>query len=132
MYSRLLWKYHSAMDMSCKPDDRAERHPEHPGRILRDRVMTPLGVSRNRLARDIDVPVGRVSELVSGKRSITPDTALRLAKYFGTSAELWLRLQWEYDLHRARTTRWPTVEERVRVLSPSTDGDAAVVAALDD
>jgi len=120
------------MDMPCKPTDSTVRHPEHPGRILRDRVMTPLGVSRNRLARDIDVPVGRVSELVSGKRSITPDTALRLAKYFGTSAEMWLRLQWEYDLYRARTTRWPAVEERVRVLSPSDDGDAAVVAALDD
>lgn len=119
------------MDMPCKPADSAERHPEHPGRILRDRVMAPLGVSRNRLARDIDVPVGRVSELVSGKRSVTPDTALRLAKYFGTSAELWLRLQWEYDLHQARTKRWPTVEDRVRVLTPSGEGDAAV-AALDD
>jgi addiction module HigA family antidote len=98
-----------------------------------DRVMTPLGVSRNRLARDIDVPVGRVSELVAGKRSITPDTALRLAKYFGTSAELWLRLQWEYDLHQARMTRWPRVEERVRVLAPAHDGhNGAVIVGLDD
>lgn len=107
-----------------------DRSPRHPGQILLDQVMTPLGVSRNRLARDIDVPVGRVSELVNAKRSITPDTALRLAKYFGTSAELWLRLQWEYDLHQARARSWPDIEPRVRVLMPAgaTDARASIVA----
>ena len=71
--------------------------PKHPGKILFDQVMTPLGVSRNKLARDIDVPVGRISDIVAGKRGVTPDTALRFAKYFGTSAELWLRLQADFD-----------------------------------
>lgn len=89
--------------------------PIHPGRVLLERVMTPLGVSRNRLARDIDVPVGRISEIVNGKRGVTADTALRLAKYFGTTPELWLKLQIEYDLHVARTTVWNRVESRVRI-----------------
>ncbi len=88
----------------------------HPGRILLDEVMTPLGVSRNQLARDIDVPVGRISAIVSGARAITADTALRLARYFGTTPELWLRLQADYDLARAREQAGPEIEERVRVL----------------
>jgi addiction module HigA family antidote len=88
--------------------------PLHPGRVLLERVMNPLGVSRNRLARDIDVPVGRISEIVNGKRGVTADTALRLAKYFGTTPELWMKLQIEYDLHVARTTVWNNVEGRVR------------------
>jgi antitoxin HigA-1 len=87
--------------------------PKHPGKILFDQVMTPLGVSRNKLARDIDVPVGRISDIVAGKRGVTPDTALRFAKYFGTTAELWLRLQADYDLHIARTTTWRDAEPRV-------------------
>lgn len=89
--------------------------PMHPGKVLLERVMTPLGVSRNRLARDIDVPVGRISEIVNGKRGVTADTALRLAKYFGTTPELWLKLQIEYDLHIARHTVWGDIEGRVRV-----------------
>ena len=93
--------------------------PQHPGRILFDQVMAPLGVSRNKLARDIDVPVGRISDIVNGKRGVTPDTALRLSRYFGTKPELWMRLQWEYDLYMARVTTWPNIEPRVRVFDPS-------------
>lgn len=93
--------------------------PKHPGRILFEQVMTPLGVSRNKLARDIDVPVGRISDIVAGKRGVTPDTALRFAKYFGTTPELWLRLQADYDLHVARTTTWPKAETKVAVLEPA-------------
>jgi addiction module HigA family antidote len=93
--------------------------PAHPGVILLEKAMKPLGVSRNKLARDIDVPVGRISDIVSGKRGISPDTALRLAKYFGTSAEMWMRLQWEYDLYVARVTVWPRIDPRVRVFEPS-------------
>lgn len=93
----------------------SESAPLHPGIILLDQVMSPLGVSRNKLARDIDVPVGRISDIVNGKRGITADTALRLAKYFGTASELWMRLQSDYDLHVARETTWPKVEPRVRV-----------------
>ena len=88
----------------------------HPGRILLVQAMEPLGISRNQLARDIDVPVGRISDITNGKRGITADTALRLGRYFGTGPELWLRLQAEYDLYVARTTTWPAIEGRVRVL----------------
>lgn len=95
--------------------------PAHPGVILLEKAMKPLGVSRNKLARDIDVPVGRISDIVSGKRGISPDTALRLAKYFGTSAEMWMRLQWEYDLYVARVTVWPKIDPRVRVFEPVDD-----------
>ena len=92
--------------------------PVHPGRVLYEQAMQPLGVSRNTLARDIDVPVGRISDIVSGKRGITPDTALRRSKYFGTDAELWMRLQSDYDLHVARHTIWPEVAPRVRAFEP--------------
>ena len=88
--------------------------------------MTPLGVSRNKLARDIDVPVGRISDIVAGKRGVTPDTALRFAKYFGTTAELWLRLQADYDLYIARTTTWRDAEPRVAEFAPIADSGVVV------
>jgi addiction module HigA family antidote len=88
----------------------------HPGQVLLDEVMTPLGVSRNKLARDIDVPVGRISAIVAGTRAITADTALRLAKYFGTTPELWMRLQAQYDIAVARETIWKDIAPRVREL----------------
>ena len=72
--------------------------PVHPGEILREDVMAPLGLSINRLARDLRVPVTRMSEIVNGRRSITADTALRLARYFSTTAEFWVNLQSAYDL----------------------------------
>jgi addiction module HigA family antidote len=93
------------------------RETLHPGRILLTQAMEPLGISRNQLARDLDVPVGRISDITNGKRGVTADTALRLGRYFGTGPELWLRLQAEYDLYVARMTTWPAVESRVRVLS---------------
>jgi addiction module HigA family antidote len=86
-----------------------------PGEILFEEFMKPLGLSINQLARDIDVPPGRISEIVSGKRAITADTALRLGKYFGVSPEIWLNLQTDYDLHVARRTSWPGIESRVRI-----------------
>jgi addiction module HigA family antidote len=76
--------------------------------------MEPLGLSQNQLARDLDVPVARVSELVHGRRSFTADTALRLEKYFGVPAQFWLNLQSRYDLKIARRDVWPEVEPRVR------------------
>ena len=102
--------------------------PLHPGRILLIQAMEPLGISRNQLARDIDVPVGRISDITNGKRGITADTALRLGRYFGTGPELWLRLQAEYDLHVARITTWPSAESRVRILE-SQDGQAGEVSS---
>jgi addiction module HigA family antidote len=76
--------------------------PIHPGEILEEEFMRPLGLSANRLARRIEVPVTRISEIVRGKRGITADTALRLARLLGTSSDLWLGLQAEYDLRVAR------------------------------
>jgi len=76
--------------------------PIHPGEILLEDFMKPLEISINKLARDIDVPPGRISNIVNGKRSITADTALRLGTYFGVSPELWLNLQTDYDLRIAR------------------------------
>jgi addiction module HigA family antidote len=76
--------------------------PIHPGEILEEEFMRPLGLSANSVARRIDVPVTRISEIVRGKRGITADTALRLARLFGTSSDLWLGLQAEYDLRVAQ------------------------------
>jgi addiction module HigA family antidote len=78
--------------------------PIHPGEILLEDFLKPMGISINRLARDIGVPPGRISTIVNAKRSITADTALRLGTYFGVSPELWLNLQSDYDLRIARRT----------------------------
>jgi addiction module HigA family antidote len=89
--------------------------PIPPGEILLEEFMRPLGISINGLARDIDVPPNRISEIVSGKRAITADTALRLGKYFGVSPEVWLDLQSDYDLRVMQRTAWPKIEPRIRV-----------------
>lgn len=72
--------------------------PVHPGEILRDEFLTLLNISQSRLAKDINVPARRINEIVHGKRGIPADTALRLARYFGSSERLWLNLQTRYDL----------------------------------
>ncbi len=87
--------------------------PIHPGEILREEFLKPMGISINRLARDIVVPPGRISEIVNGKRGITADTALRLARFFGTTPEVWLGLQAEYDLRVAKQTIGKEIEQRV-------------------
>jgi addiction module HigA family antidote len=74
----------------------------HPGTVLLEEFLKPLGISQNRLAMDIRVPATRIGEIVHGRRSVTPETALRLAHYFRTSAEFWLNLQQSYDLSKAR------------------------------
>jgi addiction module HigA family antidote len=91
--------------------------PIPPGEILLEEFMRPNGLSQNRLARDIDVNPARVNDIVHGRSAITAAIALRLAKYFGTSPELWLNLQSDYDLRRARAADWPSIEPRVRVFS---------------
>jgi addiction module HigA family antidote len=87
----------------------------HPGEILLEEFMRPLGISINGLARDIDVPPNRISEIIHGKRAITADTALRLGKYFGVSPELWLGLQSDHDIRIAQRTVWPDIEPRIRI-----------------
>jgi addiction module HigA family antidote len=76
--------------------------PVHPGEILSEDLLKPLGISLNRLGRDLRVPVTRVSEITHGRRSITADTALRLARYFDTTPEFWMNLQAAYDLDAAQ------------------------------
>ncbi len=75
--------------------------PIHPGEILLEEFLQPMGISQNRLALDIRVPARRINEIVHGKRRITADTALRLAKYFDMSPQFWLGLQMDYDLDMA-------------------------------
>ena len=87
--------------------------PIHPGEILLEEFMKPMGISINRLARDIVVPPGRISAIVNGKRSITADTALRLSKYFGVSSDLWLGLQAEHDLRIAQRTVGAEIDKRI-------------------
>lgn len=89
--------------------------PIHPGEILIEDFMRPLGISINQLARDLDVPPNRVSTIVNGIRSITADTALRLGACFGVSPETWLGLQLEYDLRVARQRAGSEIIRRVRV-----------------
>ena len=72
--------------------------PIHPGEVLLEEFLEPLGISQYRLAKDISVPARRINEIVHGKRAVTADTALRLARYFGTSDRFWLNLQASYDL----------------------------------
>ena len=86
----------------------------HPGEILREDLMGPLGLSINRLARDLRVPVTRVSEVVNCRRSITADTALRLARYFGSTPEFWVNLQATYDLEVAARRSSDQIERDVR------------------
>ena len=87
--------------------------PVHPRDILREDLMGPLGLSINSLARDLRVPVTRVSEIVNGRRSVTADTALRLARYFGSSPQFWLNLQAAYDLEVATRRSVERIERDV-------------------
>jgi addiction module HigA family antidote len=91
--------------------------PIHPGEILLEDFMKPLGLSQYRLAHDIGVTPIRISQIVNGERSITVDTAMRLARYFGTSAAVWLRLQVHYDLEVAERELSDKINREVKVLS---------------
>ena len=86
----------------------------HPGEILREDFMVPLGISINRLAREIAVPPGRIREIVNGRRGISADTSLRLARFFSVSAELWIGLQAEYDLRVARQQSADEIDKRIQ------------------
>ena len=95
----------------------SERLPNiHPGEVLLEEFLEPLDLSQNRVAREIGVPPRRVNEIVLAKRAITPDTALRLARYFGTSERFWLGLQTDYDLEKARLQLEGRLEREVKPL----------------
>jgi addiction module HigA family antidote len=87
--------------------------PITPGEILREDFMEPIGISMNKLSRDIDVPPNRISEIVNGKRGITADTALRLERYFRVEAQFWLNLQSEYDLRIIKRKIGSDIEKRI-------------------
>ena len=95
----------------------SDRPPIHPGEILSEEFLVPMAISQSRLARDINVPPRRINEICLGKRSITPDTALRLARYFGMSAEFWMTLQQRYDLECAKDELEARLEREVRPLN---------------
>ena len=100
--------------------------PIPPGEILYEEFMQPLGISMNALARDLAVPPNRISEIVNGKRALSADTALRLALYFGTTPELWLNLQTDYDLRTIRRERGRDIEaHRVAAERADDRGDIA-------
>lgn len=91
--------------------------PIHPGEILREEFVEPLGLSANALARRLDVPATRLHEILKERRAITADTALRLARCFGTTAEFWMALQADYDLKITRQAKTKEITTRVEPLS---------------
>jgi addiction module HigA family antidote len=99
--------------------------PVHPGEILLEEFMKPMGLSQTRLGRDLGVSPRRINEIVHGKRSVTADTALRLSRYFGTSAEFWLGLQADYDLDTAYDRLAERILLEVKVFSPGPEVDMA-------
>jgi addiction module HigA family antidote len=90
------------------------RAPVHPGEMLREEFMKPLGISINGLALELHVPVTRISQIVNERRGITADTALRLARHFGTSADFWMNIQKDYELTLTRRKLLSTIEKQVR------------------
>ena len=86
----------------------------HPGEVLAEEFLVPLGLSQNALARSLCVPPRRINEIVLGKRAISADTALRLARYFGTTPEFWMALQAAYDLEEAQTSLGSTFQKQVQ------------------
>lgn len=88
--------------------------PAHPGDVLREDFLKPMGLSQYALAKALGIPQIRVSEIVRAKRAVTPDTALRLARYFGTSAEFWIGMQGTHDLEAARDRLGAAIAAKVR------------------
>ncbi len=94
-----------------------EYPPIHPGEILQEEFLEPLGISQYRLAQDIGVPAMRISKIVRGERGISADTALRLARYFGVSVEFWMGIQTHYEVEKAKMALAGRLEEEVKVLA---------------
>ena len=91
--------------------------PIHPGEILLEEYLKPMSISQYRLAKDISVDPRRINEIIHGQRSITADTALRLARYFGTSERFWLNLQSRYDLELQKMELGDRLEKEVKILA---------------
>lgn len=97
-----------------------QRVPTHPGEMLLEEFLTPLGVTQRELADAIHVPYQRINEIVNRRRGITPSTALRLARFFGVSADFWMNLQLRWDLYHVQQSENDTLKTICRHLSPST------------
>ena len=93
--------------------------PIHPGEILLEEFLKPMGISQYRLAKDISVPARRINEIVHGKRAITPDTALRLSRYFGLSERFWTNLQSRYDLEVEKDRLKDRLDREVQAYTPA-------------
>lgn len=93
------------------------QNPIHPGEILLEEFLRPMLISQYRLAKDIHVPPRRINEIVLGKRGISADTALRLARYFGTSVEVWMALQARYEVEEARDVDGESIEQEIHPCS---------------
>ena len=91
--------------------------PVHPGEILMEEFLTPMGISQYRLSRDISVPPRRINEIVHGNRSVTADTALRLGRYFGVSPQFWLNLQAHFDLEQQLNKLGDRLEQEVQAFA---------------
>lgn len=91
--------------------------PIHPGEILKEEFLEPLGLSQRAFARSIDVPANRVNDIVRGKRAITGDTAIRFSLSLGTSPEMWLRLQARYELEKAQDESDPNLKDKIKPVS---------------
>ena len=98
---------------------RKKLKPVHPGEVLREEYLAPLKLSMNKLALDLRVPATRIAEIVHERRGITPDTALRLGRYFNTTAQFWMNLQTTYDLEMAEDTRLQKINREVQPARPS-------------
>jgi antitoxin HigA-1 len=88
--------------------------PVHPGETLREDFLKPLGLTAHRVAMELRVPVTRVNDIVRGRRAITADTALRLARYFATTPQFWMNLQTNYEIELAQDERGSEISERIR------------------
>ena len=104
---------------TTKPRKTATAHaitmpPIHPGETLREDFMKPLGLTANRLAINLRVPAARIGEIVNGRRAITADTALRLARYFGTSPQFWTNLQSNFEIERAQDAQGKQIEDEIK------------------
>ena len=91
--------------------------PIHPGKILQEEFLTPMGISQYRLAKDIGVPAMRINKIVRGDRGISADTALRLARYFGMSVEFWTGIQTHYEIEKAKMTLDDRLEKEVKIFA---------------
>ena len=105
--------------MTIIEGEKMKMEPVHPGEILLEEFLKPMGISQYRLAKEIHVPLRRVNEIVLGRRGISADTALRFARFFGTTPEVWQNLQSQYEMDVAKGSIWSKIMETVRPLRRS-------------